>query len=406
MVESNEIIKRVFIGCSSVVVGKGIANSLRRIILEDDRFSNFEIQVWDETVWENLKTAIGSLEENMVCYDYAIFIGYPDDLVEKDGGHFYTTRDNVTFEFGLFLSHLGSDRVFFFRPEYSNKVFGFKIMSDLGDSALVHLYDLGFEGDDFVFKGFRNIGQLLEQMQTTERKSRCDPDKDKLDNKVGLIKGLLADMPDQDRKRQLAIFKKNISEVLYLKSAITKVDLIDIIGDMLDTIKDVEDICKPGRIAELQSYDRGVTEVWVFADEPLEFHPSNHKNEGLNALREKVKDNLRKGVRYVYFVSSRFDKMRITDNFSKDREVLKNLELVYIDPKYFKTYYTIHHIYDESSSTTSYRIYMSSLLKHRDDFMIQISDSSHIDRILERIKKLKGVEEESYGIRTTKYTVD
>ena len=53
-----------------------------------------------------------------------------------------------------------------------------------------------------------------------------------------------------------------------------------------------------------------------------------------------------------------------------------NIEIIYIEPRYFSTYFTLH--FKDHDALDS--LYMSSLLRHRDDLLIQITDGEHIDR--------------------------
>jgi len=43
-------------------------------------------------------------------FDFAIFLFEPDDVIESRGATFSVPRDNVVFELGLFMSHLGVER--------------------------------------------------------------------------------------------------------------------------------------------------------------------------------------------------------------------------------------------------------------------------------------------------------
>ena len=394
--------RKVFVGCSSEVLKTKIIDTLKKMFREDARFVSFEIQVWNETIWKNLQTATATLEASLTQYDYAIFIGFPDDIVQCNSQQYYTTRDNVTFEFGLFLSYLGAERTFFFKPKYSKRFHEFKIMSDLGDSALVHLFKLKLDNDEnFVFDGFVNFKQFLDQINTVEKKSHCEPNKEILNNKVKLLKQQILDLPIVNEKEGIEKFKKAIDPILQLKKSITGISLFDIICDTLDTIKDIEDICKPKRIAELQSHEQGINEVWIFADNPLEFQPPNVHNPDLDILKSKVIENLQKGVKYIYFVSSNFDKSNIKKYFSKEKEILQNLHLIYIDTKFFKTYFTLHF----KNKSEFPVIYMSSLLLHRDDLLIQISDPNHKKRIYDRISKHKGQVDKNDDFEVTDYTV-
>lgn len=60
---------------------------------------------------------LGSLLDATRKFDAALFVGFPDDRVERRGAQYSITRDNVIFEFGLFLGSLGSDRAYLVVPD-------------------------------------------------------------------------------------------------------------------------------------------------------------------------------------------------------------------------------------------------------------------------------------------------
>jgi Predicted nucleotide-binding protein containing TIR-like domain len=62
-------------------------------------------------------------------FDFGAFVFSPDDIVKMDSAELTTTRDNVLFEFGLFASRLGRERVFIIMPNTS--VTKFHVPSDL-----------------------------------------------------------------------------------------------------------------------------------------------------------------------------------------------------------------------------------------------------------------------------------
>jgi hypothetical protein len=65
-------------------------------------------------------------------YDFAVFILTPVDQVESRGQKGWSARDNVLFEYGLFLGCLGRDRTFIFVQKPAEKGKEVKIPSDLG----------------------------------------------------------------------------------------------------------------------------------------------------------------------------------------------------------------------------------------------------------------------------------
>ena len=83
---------------------------------------------------------------------------------------------------------------------------------------------------------------------------------------------------------------------------------------MIDTCLDIslyfeliEDLLNIEQLAEKQrkSDDDPIKEVWVFADEPLEFlgEASGVAKEQVPKLLDTIVHNIQSGVRYSYFVS-------------------------------------------------------------------------------------------------------
>lgn len=100
---------RVFIGSS--VEGLNVAYAVQQNLLHDA-----EVTVWDQGVFELSKTTIESLSKALQESDFAIFVFSPDDLVKIRSTSSSAVRDNVLFEFGLFVGKLGRDRVYFLTP--------------------------------------------------------------------------------------------------------------------------------------------------------------------------------------------------------------------------------------------------------------------------------------------------
>lgn len=101
---------RVFIGSS--VEGLNIAYAVQQNLLHEA-----EVTVWDQGVFELSRTSIESLTKALTDSDFAVFVFSPDDLVQIRDDQKYAVRDNVLFEFGLFIGRLGRDRVFFLCPD-------------------------------------------------------------------------------------------------------------------------------------------------------------------------------------------------------------------------------------------------------------------------------------------------
>ncbi len=106
---------KIFIGSS--VEGLKIANAIQAQL-----DYTCETTVWKDGIFMLSKNTLESLEKALDDVEYGIFVFSPDDVlkirnVEKD-----SIRDNVLFEFGLFMGRLGRGKVFFITPENSEDI--------------------------------------------------------------------------------------------------------------------------------------------------------------------------------------------------------------------------------------------------------------------------------------------
>lgn len=100
---------RVFIGSS--VEGLNIAYAVQQNLLHDA-----EVTVWDQGVFELSRTTLESLNKVLSDSDFGVFVFSPDDLSRIRNTTSPTVRDNVLFEFGLFIGRLSRERVYFLLP--------------------------------------------------------------------------------------------------------------------------------------------------------------------------------------------------------------------------------------------------------------------------------------------------
>lgn len=91
---------RVFIGSSSE--GLDTAHALQNTLEK-----NAEITVWDQDVFKPSEFILESLIRQLEKADLGVFVFTPDDIVQKRGEQHWTMRDNVLFEFGLYVGCLG-----------------------------------------------------------------------------------------------------------------------------------------------------------------------------------------------------------------------------------------------------------------------------------------------------------
>src|SRR5262249_3986074 len=71
-----------------------------------------EVMLWNEDVFPPGSTFIESLVKALPRFDFAVLVLTPDDLVQSRNDEILGPRDNVIFELGLFMGHLGRSRTF------------------------------------------------------------------------------------------------------------------------------------------------------------------------------------------------------------------------------------------------------------------------------------------------------
>jgi hypothetical protein len=91
------------------------------------RLTDFIIITVFETPFKYDISPLDSLIETAKSVDFAIFIFSPDDLVTVRGRNYQSARDNIIFEFGVYISLLGRMNVFAVMPRSND----FRIPSDL-----------------------------------------------------------------------------------------------------------------------------------------------------------------------------------------------------------------------------------------------------------------------------------
>lgn len=127
----------VFIGSSKA--GLNIARAIQYQLKDDARVS-----IWNEGLfgltYGTLETLVNSLER----FDFAILVLTPDDLLLRAGAPAQVARDNVMFELGLFMGHLGRARTFVVSsPEV-------KLPSDLAGVTVAPCEQLASSGSDQI----------------------------------------------------------------------------------------------------------------------------------------------------------------------------------------------------------------------------------------------------------------
>jgi predicted nucleotide-binding protein len=97
---------RVFIGSSreALEYAKAIKTKLQDVA---------SLNIWNEDIWRPGASTLENLVNVLPEYDYAICILGGEDVTSSRGLIKDSPRDNIIFELGLFMGHLGRFRTFF-----------------------------------------------------------------------------------------------------------------------------------------------------------------------------------------------------------------------------------------------------------------------------------------------------
>lgn len=97
---------RIFIGSS----GEGL--KVAEYIKHKLQKAEFEVFLWTDDIFKANSSVLETLLKEASLFDFGIMVATKDDFTIKRDKEFTTARDNVVFEFGLFLGRLGTNRSF------------------------------------------------------------------------------------------------------------------------------------------------------------------------------------------------------------------------------------------------------------------------------------------------------
>lgn len=97
---------RIFIGSS----GEGL--KIAEYIKYKLQKAEFEVFIWTDDIFKANNSVLETLLKEASLFDFGIMVATKDDFTVKREKEFISARDNVVFEFGLFLGRLGTNRAF------------------------------------------------------------------------------------------------------------------------------------------------------------------------------------------------------------------------------------------------------------------------------------------------------
>lgn len=107
--------KKLFIGSSKESIK--IAEQVKAYLVKECS-EWLEVSMWNENgIFELNKSTLDNLKDFSRRYDYGVFIADADDKLWFRRKKYKVTRDNVTFELGMFIGALGLNRAFILANE-------------------------------------------------------------------------------------------------------------------------------------------------------------------------------------------------------------------------------------------------------------------------------------------------
>jgi Predicted nucleotide-binding protein containing TIR-like domain len=112
---------QIFIGSSTEGLSAAYA-------LQAQLESKADVTIWNQGFFRLNGNFLDDLSRGLKETDFGVFIFSPDDETKMRGETFEAARDNVLFEFGMYLGGLGKNRSFFILPRDQTR---FRLPSDL-----------------------------------------------------------------------------------------------------------------------------------------------------------------------------------------------------------------------------------------------------------------------------------
>ena len=114
--------------------------AVARVVQNAFSYDNFVVKPWTDDVFRVANYPLQSLFDAVYDADFAVAIAHADDTTTVRGQSWPTPRDNVIFELGMAMGHLGKDRAILME----SREHGVKLPSDMtGITTIPYRYEPG-----------------------------------------------------------------------------------------------------------------------------------------------------------------------------------------------------------------------------------------------------------------------
>ncbi|MDP9191064.1 MAG: nucleotide-binding protein [Acidobacteriota bacterium] len=129
----------------------------------------YEVRPWRAGIFKPSHRPVDDLQHALNATDYAVFVFSKDDKLILRRKRVMATRDNVIFELGIFIGHLGSERCFVLVPRNRTNL---RLPSDLEGYSPIE-YDATQAKNDpeaAVFSACMRVRLAIDRMERLRKK--------------------------------------------------------------------------------------------------------------------------------------------------------------------------------------------------------------------------------------------
>ena len=101
---------RIFIGSSTE--GLSVAQRIKAFFEPD-----YDCYIWNDNIFQFNEGFLETLLKSASLFDFGFMVFASDDVTKIRDQEYETTRDNVLFEYGLFLGRVGIDRAYIIKED-------------------------------------------------------------------------------------------------------------------------------------------------------------------------------------------------------------------------------------------------------------------------------------------------
>lgn len=348
--------RKVFIGSSSE--GRQIADIVSDALSRsNNKIKNYKLEpcLWDYADWKLNFAILNSLVEFPQKYSYSIFVFTPDDTVISRDEETKRVRDNVLFEFGLFVGQKdGTNKAFVIHPKDKD----FVLATDI-KGIYAPAYDHSHDREILKNRINAVVNKIVDVIDKYES-SIIEQSEQAIKTTVQGLRESLARSNEYEKVHKIIDALKDLVE---LKGRALNQTASEVLNDILSWTNTVLDIVSPDDLAVLQK--RGLKKVWVYSSVPIEFN-QNLDHALVSQFKKTVTENLENGVHYTYFTDSdnAIDKAR-----SLEKHYPGLIEICKVEPYCLTSNFAIHFFSD-----SDFIVYQNVIRKGNPELLIRLDD--------------------------------